>query len=86
MRALRVCLLAAENSRAPTACASTGESWLAALNASAAARGLSGCLNCRCQRQLARAPNPLQCDRPRCAVTLDGGGVRRVRRAEAEDD
>lgn len=28
MRALRVCLLAAENSRAPTACTSTGESWL----------------------------------------------------------
>lgn len=85
MRALRVCLLAAENSRAPTACASTGESWL-----SGAERLCCGSWAVWVPQSpmptSTRAPNPLQCDRPRCAVTLDGGGVRRVLRAEAKDD
>ena len=85
MQALRVCLLGDENSGAPTACASTGESWL---------RGAER-LCCgswavwvpqSLMRTSARAPNSLQCDRPCCAVRLDGGSVRRVLRAEAKDD
>lgn len=85
MRALCVCLLAAEDSRAPTACTLTGESWL-----SGAERLCCGSWAVWVPQlpmsTSTRAPNSLQCDRPRCAVALDGGGVRRVRRAEAEDD
>ena len=85
MRSLHVCLLAAETSRAPPACASTGETRLSG------AERLCGGSWAVWVPQLpmptsTRAPNPLQYDRPRCAVRLDGGGVRRVRRAEAEDD
>ena len=85
MRSLRVCLLAAENSRVPTACASTGESWL-----NGAKRLCWGLRTVWVPQSLmptsTRAPNSLQCDRPRCAASLDGGGVRRVLRAEAKDD
>ena len=85
MRALRVCLLAAENSRVSTACALTGELWL-----SGAERLCCGSWAIWVPQSpmptSTRAPNSLQRDRPRRAASLDGGGVRRVRRAEAEDD
>ena len=58
MRALRVCLLAAENSRVPTAYASTSESWLS--GAERLCWGSRAVWVCQSLMPMsARAPNPL---------------------------